>query len=110
MSGAVGDRGGALGQQCGRHQLEHAVLGAPTANSRRTTGHHRSPGNARSPGSLVETRSEAVSSDEVPPVRFHHGVHLTRIYTRTGDDGSDGTQRFQPGREERSPPDRLRRL
>ena len=29
---AVGDRAGALGQQRGRHQLEHAVLGSPDGN------------------------------------------------------------------------------
>ena len=37
-------------------------------------------------------------------------VHLTRIYTRTGDDGTTGLERFQPGVEERRAARGVRRL
>ena len=104
---AVGDQVRALGQQGGRHQLEHAVLRAtdrdltdsllpPVTRKRSLTAH------------------SLVASSAVPTAgrryRDAMAVHLTRIYTRTGDDGTTGLERLLPGLEERPATDRLRRL
>ena len=88
--GAVRDRAGALGEQRGGHQLEHAVFRATHVHfpgKGATTGHHEALAHADQP-----------SQAAVPPGIGRYGcamaVHLTRIYTRTGDDGTTGLSDF----------------
>ena len=80
---AVGERRRALGQQRRRHQLEHAVLGPDHVDGAHAAGRRRSPRNAQPRRSTLSARRAGP-----PGYRPPMAVHLTRIYTRTGDDGT----------------------
>ena len=81
MSGTSVQRGRALGEQRGRHQLEHAVL---RAGDPHLAAQARAPTtrNASTHG-IVGGRGPAPRSPRLVGM-----VNLTRIYTRTGDDGT----------------------
>src|SRR4029079_7994190 len=58
------------------------------------TGYHRSLRIARSRGQSKQRRPARAVSANQPGYGFDMGVHLTRIYTRTGDDGTTGLSDF----------------
>src|ERR1700694_3681121 len=87
---AVGNRAGALGQQRGRHQLQYAVFGSPDSNFARqpaAASHHESLAHA-------DQCNEPSYQCQSARYGLTMAVHLTRIYTRTGDDGTTGLSDF----------------
>lgn len=92
---AIRDSGRTLGQQTRRHQFEHAVLGAPDSDFPTqpiATGHQET----LTHGDSLEEPSPRSEADGYQSARYvlGMGVHLTRIYTRTGDDGTSGLSDF----------------
>ena len=92
---AVGDRRRALGEQRRRHQLEHAVLRArprrPRPTSRappRTAKCSTTADDASAWHPLVPVRPPSKLYTVAALYRRRMAVHLTRIYTKTGDDGT----------------------
>ena len=70
-------------QQRGRHQLEHAVLRADDVDTARQPGAAGHPQNLH-PDRLAASPWPAAGTLEGRAM----AVHLTRIYTKTGDDGT----------------------
>ena len=97
MSGHLGERGASLGQQRGRHQLEHAVLrpGDPHLAGQ--------PGAARDPEPFHRRHRRARPGPLALRPRRLAMVNLTRIYTRTGDDGTTALGDMRPDQQERRP-------
>ena len=98
---AVGDHGGALGQQRGRHQLQHAVLGAGHLDGAGEPGSagdqeafHGWHSNRHGRAATGPTSRRAAGRSGARRRVSAMAVHLTRIYTRTGDDGTTGLADF----------------
>ena len=111
MSGTLAQRGRALGQQRGRHELQDAVLRAGdvhlTDEPRSTDDPEPFHGASRdrappTAAGVAYSRPDAVSPTALGSRSCVGMVNLTRIYTRTGDDGTtalgDMSRRRRPTR------------
>ena len=87
---AVGDRRRALGEQRRRHELEHAVLGADHVDRARRAGRRRVTAKCSTTADDASAWHLLVSGTvgRYRPDTVGMAVHLTRIYTKTGDDGT----------------------
>ncbi len=97
-------------EQSGGQQLQHAVLGADHLNlagQACATGHLQHLHRAR----LTCPAASSGRASARPLESLSMAVHLTRIYTKTGDDGTTGARRHVAGCAKTDPAGRrLRRL
>ena len=86
---AVGHDSGAFGQQRRGHQLQHTVLGP---SHQYFTFEAVTPGHKK----VLTHGSQPRATTSSAPRRYRSpmSVHLTKIYTRTGDDGTTGLSDF----------------
>ena len=105
--GHVGDHAAARGEQRGRHQLERRVLRADHVTSPASRAPPRDPDHihvAPSYGVAGPTPAGQRSSGRAGIVRSGirrlcvMAVHLTRIYTKTGDAGTTSARQQRAGR------------